>query len=783
MKRNKRERRQLRNNSGARQIHPEAERAVRLIQSHKAVSGGVSPPKMLDDGGFQITFNMEVSLPSRAKALGLTETGVMAQESVTLVFPPSYPFRAPCIYLRHDFNRSFPHLNAMRASGERGLVPPCVYDGNLDELMQQYGDGLSEILNHLSEWLGKAAINDLIDSRQGWEPVRRDQVLGWMIFDAEKLRSIAENQQDGGAVFLACKYSPNLMIDNEWMSRVSGYGPVPMSPASLGNILTDRMVVENVEISGSLTLFAWPGVVLNETIAAAGNTYLPENVTNLKELLERASSYGCGDFIRSKLKEFSWTYGHLGLRPAAFPLFVILCARRPYNLIGQSSSLELIPYALDCKFERGSVIFAQNDLELSAESSVLPMAHRHALSQALLRQVSGVRKPRGKGPIVQLGCGSVGSKIIMHLARCGEGPFLLCDKSAFSPHNAARHALVGHPEMPGQPKAALLALEVARLRQEAQPDFGDIVDKCHGIGIGKDRFQPDARLIIEATGSMSVREALASLPADLVPGRVLHTALLAGGEVGLLTIEGPNRNPNINDLFIKLLDLRIDNGELAARLNRASQSLQRHDVGQGCSSYTMAMPDTRVSVFASGMAERARQVLDEATRKAEIWVGLLDECKLGVNWKCRTVGKTIVLKKEQWRIRLLKDAADQIDNEVKASGNIETGGVLIGCISIIHQRFTISRVLPAPPDSVRTESSFVLGIQGLREAVSDVWSRSEESLTYVGVWHSHPNGGVPSPLDIDSLLEMRKHRLGVPCLSLIWTPGGYEALVDDGKVA
>ena len=60
---------------------------------------------------------------------------------------------------------------------------PCVYDGPLEDLLHQEGDGLSEILNQLSEWLGKASIGDLIDSKQGWEPIRRDNTFGWMVYD------------------------------------------------------------------------------------------------------------------------------------------------------------------------------------------------------------------------------------------------------------------------------------------------------------------------------------------------------------------------------------------------------------------------------------------------------------------------------------------------------------------------------------------------------------------------------------------------------------------------
>ena len=41
-----------------------------------------------------------------------------------------------------------------------------------------------------------------------------------------------------------------------------------------------------------------------------------------------------------------------------------------------------------------------------------------------------------------VGAGSLGSKLALHLARAGNGPDVILDKSHMTPHNAARHALI-----------------------------------------------------------------------------------------------------------------------------------------------------------------------------------------------------------------------------------------------------------------------------------------------------------------------------------------------------
>ena len=55
--------------------------------------------------------------------------------------------------------------------------------------------------------------------------------------------------------------------------------------------------------------------------------------------------------------------------------------------------------------------------------------------------------------------------------------------------------------------------------------------------------------IINATASLTVREAITSIPVSELPFRIIETSLFGGGAVGIMTIEGQNRNPNSLDLI------------------------------------------------------------------------------------------------------------------------------------------------------------------------------------------------------------------------------------------
>jgi len=159
---------------------------------------------------------------------------------------------------------------------------------------------------------------------------------------------------------------------------------------------------------------------------------------------------------------------------------------------------------------------------------------------------------------------------------------------------------------------------------------------------------------------------------------------------------------------------------------------------------------------------------------------------LQVSWRLVELGQTKVLSikaENKWEIRILEQALNQISNDVKKYKEIETGGVLIGRVSLTRHCFTISRVIEAPPDSKRSPSLFISGTQGLKKQVKEIHDKSGGFLGYVGTWHSHPKGGEPSALDRNSLERMKRHRFGAPAVSLIWTPSKFKTIIDEGKLS
>jgi len=159
------------------------EKAHKFITEHNAFDDVSEIEIDGSDSIASITAKVTVNLPSRFIKAGITEIGVKEKEYVMFLFDSSFPLKAPTIQLRDDFPRCFPHMNP---SEKRVL--PCIYEGNLSELLQQAG-WMNEILNQLVDWLEKAASNDLLNYEQGWEPMRNDRIEGFIRYDIDEVNS------------------------------------------------------------------------------------------------------------------------------------------------------------------------------------------------------------------------------------------------------------------------------------------------------------------------------------------------------------------------------------------------------------------------------------------------------------------------------------------------------------------------------------------------------------------------------------------------------------------
>lgn len=385
-----------------------------------------------------------------------------------------------------------------------------------------------------------------------------------------------------------------------------------------------------------------------------------------------------------------------------------------------------------------------------------------------------------------LGCGSLGSKIALHLARSGNAPNKVIDRKYLSPHNAARHALC--PISSNQlvwidNKAASLAYAIKGLGQCCKGFTEDITKIISDKKLFHKIIPNNSWGIINSTASHSVREALTSKNIKRLKTRIIEASLFSKGLIGTLTVEGPHRNPNSSDLIVSLYEHLRQDDVMQSIFYGKENILQEISIGQGCSSITMVVSDAKISLFAASMSEAISKYQNEGlpTSTGEILLGQLTENNLGLKWRSINIPPVHIIPTTNdptWTVRLSEYAHSKIVNESMSYPDVETGGILMGRISECQQSFLVANVLSAPPDSVRSQSEFILGTHGLNKQIQEYMSACNSTLYCLGTWHSHLGNSHPSSTDLNTASILANSN-DDPLIMLIRSPKGYSAILAD----
>lgn len=685
------------------------EKAHKYISEHNAFAD-VSGIKFDDsDSVATISATVNVNLPSRFIRAGITEIGVKEEEEVEFIFGNSFPNKAPTIRLRDDFPRCFPHINPSEKK-----VLPCIYEGDLSELLQQNG-WMNEILNQLVDWLEKAASNDLLNYEQGWEPMRNDRIKGFIKYDIdEMLSAIAIKKQ---ASFLTRTI--------EYVSR-------------RGFIIAGEIYnVNNIKKAKH---------ILFKPIKAVYN-YVPNEITNLSQLYEYASSIGLNG-LKDTIKKIDLE------RINDDKLFVSLAIKRPVHLIGVDSDIEFLNFIISKSEHREKK--GRKLKRTLPDCRVGMLAHVSLNSAALLKRISGTEtKINETKPIALLGCGSLGSKIGIHLARNGNGPFTCIDNDIFMPHNNARHALTfTWPES----KAELMALSIFGI--------GRIVAKA----IKESAFDVDyseSRIIIDSTASLSVRNFLMSRT-DLP--QIISCYLYGRGRCGLMLIENKAKTCRLTAMWAYLYHSSLSDAKIREVL--FSQNIDDVQVGQSCSSQTLIVDDSRISLIAATMSLRIQGILESGlSDNAEILLSDYDD-NFSLTSKTVFIPEFIKIhpaNKREWDVYISKPVIAEMRNVMHEKAPKETGGALLGSVFMYPKAIVITGFIKAPPDSIETPILFVMGIEGLEQEIKRTERITNGKVTYLGTWHSHPRGGGASSTDKGTFKKLLFVRNYEPTVCLIIT--------------
>jgi len=663
-----------------------------------------------------LKLNVNTHLPQDFEAKGVSNHGVMAIELVRLVFSDRYPFVAPRVVLRDDFPRSFPHIYP-----SSDVVSPCIYEGSLTELLQQ--SGLERIIFQLASWLRKAAADDLMDLSQGWEWMRNDNCKGIL---KGNFRLLRENVLDKS-------------FKGVFRARV-----LPCTKEFFRASLSYEKWAWDQGDCDLLPCFVY--VAPQEKVISY---YHPNKVTNVEELKEFFVTH-------VGVNTFDEAMSEVAKQKGVGRFIAIAVVRRPVSLINTNTNLEVLPFLIKVK--------RTGKKHVSLQSPVLLLGTSELCSPALMRQVSG-HQSEFHGRLIQLGGGSLGSKLSLHLLRNGLPRICFVDTDMLSSHNMARHALTwGINEWF---KSSAMAATAELFGVEESVGKYDYIEAATTASVND--------LIVDSTASLAVRNRLTL---DDVKARVVHTGLYGKMEhqCGICFIEGSGRNPRVDDICFHFMRANVLD-DIGA-VDYTAKNLERCTYGQGCSSLTMKVDDATISLLAAGMAHRVQKCIDSGfPDTGDCGYGRTEDGE-SVRWARLDMGKTLVLpgvRDDGYQVRVLSCAKDEMDRLAESAHKNETGGYLVGAIVPNTKTITVVACLPPPSDSRATPAEFILGVEGMKNVETTINEKSNCVLGVIGTWHTHPMGGRASITDwdtYDKIFEKRK----CPTLCLIWAPTGIECL-------
>jgi hypothetical protein len=743
-----------------------------------------------------VGFEVAVELPPRGP---VGDIDIRAREPVYLLFDRKrYPYLAPTAWSdRRDFPKTkLPHLNPTAPNLAANF---CLHRGKIDAWFAEHG--LSDLVDRVRAWLRDAARGRLVPDRDAFEPTRPNDPFGQAIFDPEVLfRAIRDAwmAEGGAAGFRPVAYE---LLDDDAKTAIgeTGYtvrAATVVKPdssethrevARLINALADEEAYKKLFRKRLFGLLVWGAetAVTNEHFGELPDRLGP--FTAWARHLALPLDAALATYLAADYHLFS-----------GVPVTVAI--RRPRRVLGADTDIELITFVILAGGDHWPQDGAWN---LDAEVRVTD--HRTPLTPAFARHLSSHAREVALDRTLIFGCGALGSKVGLHFARSGQTALTLVDPANVSPHNLVRHALGGRRI--GTAKSESLKDETIEL-YPGQGDLGIAANTAGALdylfGDRRAELAEHAHLL-DATASVQVFNMLvdAELPSQM---RVARAEIADQGRLGLLSIEGPDRNPRLDDLQAALFDSALDDpavsrwlrGARDAREQRVGSGLEEIQIGLSCSSATMRLADEVVSFHAAALAGRVRQAFSRSTTESFPGGGLLYRVVLDVDGTARADVRPVApvsiipaRNDPRWHVRFAGGLVEEMKAKLRRARPSETGGLLIGIVHAKRRIIYVTRLLESPRDSESSPLAFVRGVRDLPDAVLGIEDRSGGLVGYVGEWHSHPAGGPElSAVDMEAvkLLKRSLDTVPLPTDVIVITPRGvfphvFEPTAEIGRSA
>lgn len=711
------------------------------------------PPAIFEYDKYSVAIpvTFSVSLPPRGPVGGID---IREQEPMLLIVSKhGYPDIIPSVVSdRKDFPRNLlAHLYINKHKEAPASL--CLIRDNPNEWFAN--KTVDDLLTVASQWLFKAAIGRLADDNDEWDPMRLTHA-GHHIYPYNTVAAIVEKNQSvltgaHHAFMLGYCYTEDYQHDDSLNLRSLTTIPsttVPDLMAALHHARKQTQQKTDRKVLVSLLVWADEDHFDNQFFSN-----LPRNLGELRHFFKFR-----GIDINAILHHYLSSGCFLS------PLIpVIYAARRPKKIIGYDGNFEFINMVID------PVDFSPG--HLPAEATVAYLSHIEPFSQELATKLAGEVRDK---TTLYVGAGSLGSKMVIHDARSGKMNIGVVDPDKFLQHNLARHAL--YENKVGLNKAIAVIEEVRDLfESDSRQGFIAYEER---INFRFQELTAPYEWIVDTTASYDTLNLFSQkqLPATVSLARV---ELADKGRLGLLQIEGPGRNPRVDDLANLACYEAINNSDLAHwRHTDATTEMPTLSVGLGCSSTTNVIPDDTISFHAALFSRILHKTSDREAlyKKGLLYLSILDEENISsIRNEAIQVDPFELYNCEagsDWKLRMKGGLSERLIMLMRKKSPNETGGILIGLANHKTKTIHIFDVTEEPKDSEGTPVQFIRGTAGVKTFVDQIKEQTGQMIGYIGEWHSHPmNLEGLSLTDIENVRKLiplnREDR--IPTLTLVVT--------------
>ncbi len=731
-----------------------------LLDSLKSLQTYTGTEIKILDWGYNklaVALDIKIDLPSLGN---FADLDIRPIEPIILVFDPiNYPISAPRVYTdRLDFPKNnLAHLYV----AVNGRPPAlCYIRGNADEW---YSNKRTEdLLIRISNWFRDAATGELTENGEQFEPLRLENYSGTITYDYNTLLEVLEGKTN---LQFEGKYSVALFERNSLETSTSYKFSRLITSKNALEVVKDVDIERKKEMSDTAKKKYYYAVIMwtdgNETFSEF-KVNIPSDWEEFKSFCEfyKISASDFENFITTTNDINDYIY---------FP--VIIGIRRPKQLIGYSSNVEFIN--LDFKLDTPDV----KDGKIINNVPIRMLKHNQPLTNALAAKISGNNLKIKERNLI-FGCGALGSKIIMHLARSGQTNMTMIDPDELSPHNLARHALFS--DAIGKNKAEALAEKINGFYPLPLTLGGSSLKN----GWDKSDTFEKYNWILDFTASDAFFNKLAILKnANQI--NVASASISNFGNLGIMYKEGMERNPRIDDLQNYLYSLSEHDADIEKWLSAEKMATSANNlivqVGVGCNSETTVLADDKISSHASFFSGALKKEFENTSQNGKIYLNrIIDFEEYRIETKVINVEPFKVLpicNHNGWAVRMKDSIESLLLHEFKNCGTVETGGVFLGNCNYKTKTIHITGIMKAPLDSKGSSIEFIRGVEGLSSHIDDISKKSGAQIGYIGEWHTHPVGpDILSPQDLQSIMQHKKEcsilQPPLPVLVTLITPNG-----------